>query len=277
MRAYRIAYDGRPFHGFQRQLDRPTVEDALFDALRALDVLDADAAKPAGYAAAGRTDAGVSARAQTVAFDAPDWLAPRAINSELPASIRAWASADVPDGFHATHDARSREYVYHLFAPQEVEPAGRESRPFDDDRARAALDRLAGEADFHNLTPDDRGTVRTLQTDAERDGDFFAVRLTAGGFSRQLVRRAVALVGEVARGESGPGKVERVLSADPLDGPEGVPPAAPCPLVLWDVSYDVVFAVDERAAASARETFGDRHAERATGARVAREVRDGLE
>ena len=45
--------------------------------------------------AAGRTDAGVSALAQTVAFDAPEWLTPRALNAELPAEIRAWASADV--------------------------------------------------------------------------------------------------------------------------------------------------------------------------------------
>ena len=57
MRAYRVAYDGRPYHGFQRQPDVPTVEDAVFDALRELDVLAPDAAKPEGYAAAGRSRA----------------------------------------------------------------------------------------------------------------------------------------------------------------------------------------------------------------------------
>ena len=106
-RAYRVAYDGRPFHGFQRQPDVSTVADALLDALRDLGVaFDGDV--PPGYAAAGRTDAGVSALAQTVAFEAPAWLSPAAFNSELPASVRAWAAADAPEGFHATHDAVER-------------------------------------------------------------------------------------------------------------------------------------------------------------------------
>ena len=109
MHAYRIAYDGRPYHGFQRQPDVPTVEDAMLGALRDLDVLAGDADTPPGYAAAGRTDAGVSALAQTVAFEAPDWLSPAAFNSELPESIRAWASADV--------DAEFRDQCTDAFRP----------------------------------------------------------------------------------------------------------------------------------------------------------------
>jgi tRNA pseudouridine(38-40) synthase len=97
MDAYRVAYDGRPFHGFQRQPDVATVEDALFDALRNLGVLADDAAKPAGYAAAGRTDAGVSAVAQTVAFEAPEWLTPTTasipISCTLPRSSTTTALA----------------------------------------------------------------------------------------------------------------------------------------------------------------------------------------
>jgi len=274
MRAYRLAYDGRPFHGFQRQPSVPTVEDALFDALRGLDVLDDDAAKPEGYAAAGRTDAGVSARAQTVAFRAPEWLSPRALNSELPADARAWASAPVPEEFHATHDARSREYVYFLHAPRDG--AAGDGREWDDDRARAALDRLSGEHDFHNLTSDETGTVRDLSTSAERDGDFLVVRLRAGGFARQLVRRVVGLVREVAEGAAAMGKVERVLGPEPVEGPAGVAPAPAAPLVLWDVAYDVRFEVDEDAAESAREVWRRRHAERSVGARVAGALRDGL-
>ncbi|PSQ01729.1 tRNA pseudouridine(38-40) synthase TruA, partial [Halobacteriales archaeon QS_5_70_17] len=87
MRAYRVAYDGTTFRGFQRQPDVPTVEGALFGALAALGVYDPDEHRPEGYAAAGRTDAGVSATAQTVALAAPDWLTPRALNAELPADV----------------------------------------------------------------------------------------------------------------------------------------------------------------------------------------------
>jgi tRNA pseudouridine38-40 synthase len=263
MRAFRVAYDGRPFHGFQRQPDVPTVEDAIFDALGELGVADG---KPEGYAAAGRTDAGVSAVAQTVAFECPDWLTPAALNGELPASVRAWANAAAPDGFHATHHAESRAYVYHLHAPDA-----------DLGRAEAALDRLRGERDFHNLTPDDENTVRELEAAAFRDGEYLVFRLRAGGFVREMVRRVVSLVRAVATGDSELSKVERVLGPEKIDGPEGVPPAPAYPLVLADVEYPMLdFSVDEEAAASAREVFEALRVERAMGARVAREVREGI-
>jgi tRNA pseudouridine38-40 synthase len=255
LRAYRVAYDGRPYHGFQRQPDVPTVEGTILDALAALGVADG---VPEGYAAAGRTDAGVSARAQTVAFEAPAWLDPAALNAELPADVRAWASADAPAGFHATHDAVERRYVYFLHAPTA-----------DDARARRALSALSGEHDFHNLTPDERGTVRTLSTDLRREDAFLVVELTAGGFARQLVRRAVSVVANVARGEAGIDRVERLLAAEPVDGPAGIAPAPAYPLVLADVRYGLSFDVDERAADSAREVFGARRVEHATLARVA--------
>ncbi|MFB6084419.1 MAG: tRNA pseudouridine(38-40) synthase TruA [Halorientalis sp.] len=268
MRAYRIAYDGRRFHGFQRQPDVATVSDALLGALDELGVLDDGAAVPAGYAAAGRTDAGVSAVAQTVAFDAPDWLTPRACNSELAPEVRVWATADAPAEFHATHDATSREYVYHCHAPP--------SR-VDDDRARAAFDALRGEHDFHNLTPDEEGTVRDLDGSLRRDGDFLLIRVRAGGFARQLVRRLVALLDGIARGERDPGAVDRVLAAEPLSGPAGVPAAPAEPLVLADVTYpDLTFERDPEAAASARELFRERRARHATRARVADALADGV-
>lgn len=259
MRAYRIAYDGEPYYGFQRQPDVPTVSDTILDALRELDVLDADEDVPPGYAAAGRTDAGVSAVAQTVAFDAPEWLSPRALSAALPEDVYAWAAADTPDEFHATHDAERRTYVYHCHAPEA-----------DPDRARAALDRLAGEHDFHNLTLDDDGTVRRLETELTVDEPFLVVTLTAGGFPRQLVRRAVALVRSVATGDSSLDRIDRALSADPLPGPEGIEPASALPLVLAAVAYPTLtFTVDSRAVDAARAAFDGTRIERATGARTA--------
>jgi tRNA pseudouridine38-40 synthase len=275
--AYRLAYDGRPFHGFQRQPDVPTVEECVFDALRELGVLEAAADKPAGYAAAGRTDAGVSARAQTVAFEAPEWLSPRALNSELPASVRAWADADVDPDFHATYDADSRVYRYHLYDPRDGGRALADGSALDEGGIRAAFDRLAGEHDFHNLTPDETGTVRDLSAAVERDDDFLVVELAAGGFARQLVRRVVGLAVEVGRGESELSKVDRVLGPGAVEGPEGVAPAPPYPLVLWDVAYSgVSFSVDEDAAESARAVWRRRHRDRVVDARVAGAIRDGI-
>ena len=259
MRAYRIAYDGQPYHGFQRQPDVATVEDTLFDALRALDVLDGD--KPPQYAAAGRTDAGVSAVAQTVAFDAPEWLSPAAFNSELPGSVRAWASAEAPSDFHATHHASQREYTYLLYAPEA-----------EKSRVRRALDALAGEHDFHNLTPDSTGTRRQLSTGLVGDDPFLSLRFRAGGFPRQFVRRAVSLVGSVAREQAGVERIERALSPEPLLGPDGIQPAPPEPLVLTGVVYDLSFAVDREPARRTRELFRRLQVDHATRARVASRI-----
>ena len=265
MRAFRLAYDGAPFHGFQRQPDVPTVEDALFAALARLDLAAPDESKPPGYSSAGRTDAGVSALAQTVAFECPDWCSPSALNGELPDSIRAWAAADVAEDFHAGLDARRREYVYHLHAPDVT-----------DDRLADAAHRLSGEHDFHNLTADDSGTVRDLTIDVRRDGDFVAVTVSTDGFPRQLVRRLVTLLAEVGTGERSLDDANRVLAPEPLPGPAGVGPAPAHPLVLATVEYDVAFAVDPDAAALARAVFADSRDEHRGRARVAGSIADGI-
>jgi len=267
MRAYRVAYDGRPYNGLQRQPAVPTVEGELLDALERLDVRERSEGPPLGYAAAGRTDAGVSAVAQTVAFDAPDWLTPAAYNSQLPAAVRVWASAEVPAGFHATHDAVERRYTYFLYAPEA-----------DDALAADGLAALTGRHDFHNLTPDEAGTVRDLSGELTREGDFLILDLRAGGFARQLVRRVVGLVASIARGESPISKVERVLSTEALSGPDGVAPAPAYPLVLTGVTYpEISFDADRDAVDSAQTVFADCRAERRTAARVAGCVLDGLE
>ncbi len=264
MRAFRVAYDGRPFYGFQRQPAVPTVEDTLLDAVRALGLAEEDGL-PSGYAAAGRTDAGVSALAQTVGFRCPSWCSPAALNSELPPEVRVWAHADAPPAFHATHDAAEREYIYDLYAPD-----------VDDGRVAAALSRLCGDHDFHNLTTDDEGTVRTLTGSVDRDGDFLVFRLSAPGFARQQVRRVVSLVHAV--GEGAPlATVERVLAPGAGPGEEGVPPAAAEALVLAGVEYPGLdFTVDEEAAERSRALFDERAIDGLVRARVTARIRDGL-
>ena len=265
MRAFRLAYDGREFYGFQRQPDVPTVEGTLLDTLEAGGIVDGGGTPP-GYAAAGRTDAGVSAVAQTVAFEAPDWCTPAALNGRLPGSIRAWAAADVPDEFHATHSASERRYTYHLHAPDA-----------DDRTAREATDRLSGEHDFHNLTSDETGTVRDASVRVERDGEFLVVTVAAGGFPRGFVRRLVGVLAEVAIDGQSLARVDEVLSDESLQGGRGVPRMAPEPLVLTGVTYpDVTFSVDEEALESARGVFGQRRVHALERVRVTESVLDGL-
>ncbi|MFB6104685.1 MAG: tRNA pseudouridine(38-40) synthase TruA [Halobacteriaceae archaeon] len=264
MYAYRIAYDGREYHGYQRQPDVPTVEADLFGAFETLDVWAGD--RPPSYATAGRTDAGVSALAQTIGVDAPDWLTPAALNARLPADIRAWASATVDPGFHATRDAHDRTYRYYLYAPSA-----------DRDRAATVLDRLSGTHDVHNLTPATDRTERSLTGSVTRAGPFLVIDVTAPGFVHELVRRIAGLVRRIATGAADPAFVEEVLGPEPIDGPAGIAPEPGTGLVLTAVTYpDVEFAVDPAAATAARQVFSDRAATAATSERVLDAIATGL-
>ncbi len=275
MRAYRLAYDGREFHGFQRQPDVPTVEGALLDALAALDVLDAGGTgdtreTPPGYAAAGRTDAGVSALAQTVAFEAPDWLSPRALNTELPPAVRAWAVADAT-AFDATHDASWRAYRYVLHAPTA-----------DAGEARTLLANLEGEVDLRALSAvsdPERDTVRTVhEATASRDGQFLVVDVRADGFLHESVRRIVAYLQRRLDPEASVPDPERVLSGASLSGPEGFGPAPPEPLLLRAVRYEgVSFEVDREARADLERVFGERRRRAAARRRVLDAVLGGVD
>ncbi|MFB6235223.1 MAG: tRNA pseudouridine(38-40) synthase TruA [Halopenitus sp.] len=298
MRAFRIAYDGRHYNGFQRQPSVPTVEDALLDALREQGALGPAEAvdTPPEYAAAGRTDAGVSAIAQTIAFDAPDWLTPRALNGALPGGVRAWAAADVPEDFHATHHATRRTYRYYLFAPpvggsdasgveSTADPTSLPAPSVDDERVHTALGKLSGQHDFANFTTDEAGTERDVTATATRSGPFLVLDVSAGGFPREFVRRLVTLVRAVGTGDASLAKVDRALDPEPLPGHEGIGPAPPEPLVLWDVAYEatpagvdesVDFAVDEEARESALQAFGERHVSARVDTRVLGAMREGL-
>lgn len=243
-RAFRIAYDGTPYHGFQRQPAVPTIENVILDAFTELGI---DAIE-AGYAAAGRTDAGVSAAAQTVAVRVPPWLDPAALNGGLPADVRAWAVADVDPSFHPRYDAIERVYTYHLHA-----------EGIDVERTRAAAASLVGRHDFRDLSAAAEETTRELsRLEIEPEGDFVHITAAAPGFVHQQVRRIVSLLAAVGRRQRTLADVQDVLDPDTrVTGGEGIPPAPPGPLVLTDVQYDAV-AFTVSAPDDSRGLFRDR-------------------
>jgi len=139
----------------------------------------------------------------------------------------------------------------------------------DAERAESICERLSGQHDFRDFTPDDAGTVGELSMTVRGKGEFFVVDVQPEGFARQLVRRLVTALDEVARGRRDPAFIRRALDDEPPAGPDGIQPASPESLVLFDVQYPgVEFVVDEAAAESAREVFQRRRRQRLAGARV---------
>lgn len=267
MQAFRVAYDGHDYHGFQRQPDVSTVSGAILDALAALDVVAAGGVPPE-YAAAGRTDAGVSALGQTVAFEGPNWLSAGALSAELPADIWVWAQATAPADFHPIYDAGTR--TYESWAWMGDESVNR-------DHLTQATERLSGQHDFHNLTPDDEITEREITIEATVEDSLLQCTFRADGFPRQFVRRASALLRAVATGEADMERIGQVLGDDSLSGPAGVAAAPPYGVVLVDVEYpNLEFECDQRLLERARTTFQRRRQELVLRATASRRIADGL-
>ena len=239
-----VEYDGTDYRGFQTQTRGPTVQGTLEQALQKL---LGQYVKTYG---AGRTDRGVHAWGQVVAFtteaDFPVGVYPRALNAALPADIRVTASAEVGQAFDPRRDARRRLYRY--LALNQPAPSALWGRFAHHVRAPldlAAMDRAAqafwGVRDYRAFCGASRvkarDTVRQVfGVDVWRRGPLVGVDMTANAFLPQQARRIAGTLVRVGRGllpESG--------VRDLLDGVggEGGGPALPAQgLYLMYVVYE---------------------------------------
>ncbi|MHA2232835.1 MAG: tRNA pseudouridine(38-40) synthase TruA, partial [Candidatus Hodarchaeales archaeon] len=113
--AIRVAYFGESYYGFQRQPNLPTVEEKLLNALQQADLVDLGTLRDHHYANAARTDRGVNALEQTIAFNAAQTPNLNQINTYLPNSIFLWAMSEVPQTFHPRNSCYSKTYEYYHY------------------------------------------------------------------------------------------------------------------------------------------------------------------
>lgn len=159
-----IAYDGAPFAGWQRQSDADTIQARIERAVSKVTDL------PTTLHGAGRTDAGVHALGQVAHFDVPPEFANRlplltwrrAINANLPATIRIHSVRKARDDFHARFSARGKVYRYVIRTTDVLPPhlharAWHIPQPIDLEKFRAALSLYEGRHDFRALSAN-RGT-----------------------------------------------------------------------------------------------------------------------
>jgi len=232
--AFRIAYLGDAFFGSQVQEDRRTVEGEVIAACRRLALFDGW--REARFAFAGRTDRGVHARGQVLAFDTaePD-RARSALNAQLPRDCWCTGVAEVPGGFHPRYDARSRTYRY--FFPK---------IGLDRDAMAAAARLFAGRHDFSRL-------ARVEGKDPERnvlsarvfdDQGFACLEVTAESFLWQMVRGMAGALLAAGQGLLSDDGIRELLAG--LPG-ERFPPAPSSGLVLWEVDCGIMFEPLERS------------------------------
>lgn len=202
-----LAYDGRPWQGWQTQPGGRTVQDRVEHALQSF------LTRPTATICAGRTDTGVHALDQVVHIDTPverrmeSWV--RGVNAFLPPSIRVqWAHA-VSDDFHARFSAGSRSYVYLLRSSRVASPilhgkVGWTHRPLDSQCMQQAADTLLGEHDFSAFRSSEcqaSSPVRHLRRlQVQRQGEFFIFTFQANAFLHHMVRNLMGALLEVGKG-----------------------------------------------------------------------------
>ncbi len=108
-----IRYDGTNYHGWQRQKNGISVQQAVETALSAL---TGEAVQVTGCS---RTDAGVHALEYCFHFhtetEIPAERLPYALNYHLPKDISAISAREMPEEFHARFSARGKRYVYRIW------------------------------------------------------------------------------------------------------------------------------------------------------------------
>lgn len=265
MLAFRVAYIGTDYHGFQIQPKLRTVEGEILRALRKLGIIKDKRSSRFSYAS--RTDAGVHALSQVVAFRTESHLAePRVINSELPEDIRFYARAEAPENFNARRDAIYKRYRYYLY-----------SENLDIKEMREASKLFIGEHDFRNFSSErETNTVRKVHSvEIRLEPPFAIIDICADSFLYNMARKMITALKMVGEGKRTKEWISELLS---LSSSEGIPSAPPQGLILEEVRYEnLEFMIDEYALKSAVEVMKSRFASIAPLAESIKDIETSLE
>lgn len=204
-----VEYDGRSYMGWQRQSHGPTIQKAIEDAALAI------TGERVTLHAAGRTDAGVHARAMSAHVDIQRSITPFRLAEGLNARLRpqpiAILKAEVcDDDWHARFSCIGRRYLYRIVnrrAPLALD-AGRAWRvqvDLDADTMHASAQILVGRHDFTTFRSahcQSDSPVKTLDfLDVTRNGDEIQIRVGARSFLHHQVRSMVGCLQLVGRGK----------------------------------------------------------------------------
>lgn len=219
-----LAYDGAGFFGFQRQASGPkqrTVQAVVEAALQQLGW------QGKTILASGRTDTGVHALGQVIAFDL-DWTHScealrSAINAHLPPDVAVQSARPVEADFHPRYAALARRYRYRLFCQPVRNPlreryAWRVWPQVDLEWMKQATSDLLGVHDFAAFgTPPRTGgsTQRTVASASwtSLPPDELAFEIVANAFLYRMVRRLVGFLVAIGQGLFPPDAIHHRLQA----------------------------------------------------------------
>ena len=237
-----VEYDGTDYSGFQYQKNAPSVQSRLESAIAGL------TGETVRVKAAGRTDAGVHALGQVVAFDTrtphPTTTVRDALNARLPDDVAVKTVRDAPPGFDPRRDATSRTYRYTLLVSEVRSPLRRRTAHVvraapDLDAMRAAAALTVGTHDFSNFgtppSPGGSAIRQVIRADVNQDGATIRIVVEGSSFLTRQVRRMAGALLDAGWGRLTIEDVKKQISGD-----EDAPPARATPpmgLCLLAVRY----------------------------------------
>jgi len=250
-----IEYDGRGYHGWQKQANLVTVQETLETALSKI------AQEPIEVVCAGRTDTGVHASGQVIHFDTNVERNMRAwvfgTNSFLPHDICVRWAKRVPKDFHARYSAQSRTYRYIIY-DQSIRPAlfrhnvTWQYRALNTEKMQEAANHLIGEHDFSSFRSSDCqastpirhiSKLTVTRSGHTHNSHHIQIEITANAFLHHMVRNIAGVLMAIGSEKRPSLWAKEVLNAkDRRLGGETAPPYG---LYLIHVLYPSHFQIPE--------------------------------
>lgn len=237
-----LAYDGTSFQGFQRQGSNRTVQGELEAVLRKIGW------QGRVILSAGRTDTGVHASGQVVAFDL-NWVhglpdLQNALNAKLPEDISIRHIRETNEDFHPRFDAAARLYRYSLFYDENRDPlrerySWRIWPQLNEEAIIKAAALLHGSHDFKSfgraMKPGE-STVRMVWNSewTRMAANERQYEIKANAFLYHMVRRIVFLLVKCGQGNMDATEIEEALETGKKLKPGLAPPNG---LVLSEIFY----------------------------------------
>ncbi|MCY4108392.1 MAG: tRNA pseudouridine(38-40) synthase TruA [Chloroflexi bacterium] len=246
-----IEYDGSDYAGFQSQQHEHTVQDCLEAALLAV------SGTGIRVRAAGRTDSGVHAEGQVVAFEYGGALRvdelKRALNATLPRDVSVLTAVEAQPGFDPRREASARVYEYRIFnRPERSALQNRRSvwvpQSLDVNLMTQACRAFLGRHDFRNFAAGESEQVfrHVFECLCWRQGDLVFIRIRANAFAKRMVRRIAGTLVNIGLGRWGPQDATLLLSG--AESSIVAPSLPPHGLYLISVEYGKRIDVYEQSA-----------------------------
>lgn len=239
----KISYDGSRYFGWEHQPDRETIQGKIETVLARM--LDKDMVDVIG---AGRTDAGVHARAMIANVHLDTQMSPEEIrdyaNRYLPDDIAILEVREAADRFHARYKAVGKTYRYTCFdGPVKPVFDRKYYTPLDQELDVEAMQEAAhfleGKHDYKSFCGNSRmkkPTVRIVDTiTVRRRKGYVYLTFHGTGFLQNMVRIMSGTLIEVGLGRKRPEEVGEILEA--CDRKVAGPTAPAKGLCLLKVDY----------------------------------------